>query len=270
MAVRTGPVLVSSVLAAVLVLGGQQAGHAQQEAAAPDAGETTEAPPRSGPRTIRVGVEFAKVSKLDLGEETYHGELWVSLSWPEEDGPYRSPLMGELAFPNARTTQVEVLYERPGFRSLQVKGDFVGRVDLEPFPFDTQSLVVVVQDATANSEEVLLAVDKETTGIDVDHIRLPGWAIGKVEAKVEQVAWEADKGQKFSTATFQVPIRRLRLASGLKFLMPVLFLVLVSSLALLLRVESAITRVSMGTATLLASVMFHLSYTTAIPPVWAT
>ncbi len=72
--------------------------------------------------------------------------------------------------------------------------------------------------------------------------------------------------QDFSIYTFHLTVHRVRLASILKSLMPPFFIVLVSSLGLLLRPKSITNRLGMGTAGLLSAVMFHISATSSLPP----
>lgn len=204
---------------------------------------------------------MARVSKLDLGVGTHNADLLVTLSWPIEDGDYT----GKVIFANGRDLKVEEVANEPGLRMLNVSGEFLDMIDLSAFPFDAHRLDVIVQDEQATVDEVVFEVDAASTAVDNPTNTLAGWLVEGVEPVLEVVD-QREGVAGTSSAVFSLNISRITLASVMKYQLPVYFMIFVSSLALLLRPASVVTRISMGTATLLAAVMFHLSSTSSLPP----
>ena len=162
---------------------------------------------------------------------------------------------------------VEKQEDTPTYKVFRIKGELTTNMDLHAFPFDRHQLEVVVEDKLLGDDSLRYAPDPARTSLHGDLV-LSGWRIDPTRARgtARSVAYPVF-GQSFSRYTFTVTLERPGLSAFLKGMLPALLIVLSGFLAMLMDPDKIAPRLNVTTAALIASLLFHMNQTSAIPPV---
>lgn len=209
-----------------------------------------------GSHTMRVGVEVASISKFELGPGAYNVEFYLSVHCDRE------PCKADLDVTNGKITGRDKIVDLPLEKEVKVKAELTGFIDLSEYPFDSHVLHISLVDRS-DPVGTRIELDKETTSIDSD-VKLAGWHVEGWSADVQ--AHKLDDHNTIYELEYGVLVKRPRLSAFMKTLLPVFFMVFVAGFTLLLKPKSAAGRLTTCTAGLMSVVMFHLSATSALPP----
>ena len=163
------------------------------QGAPPDA--VTEAvaasPAPGGPAKVVVGAYINDIQELDFKSNSYAIDLYVWFRWtPAADfDPSKS-----MEFMNRYASDSNIrdeLYDKPKpmpdgsvYSIIRYQGQFSTKFQLEKYPFDTQALLVVMEDTVAAAHAQVYVPDpKDAVTINPD-ITLPGFKIGKPELRI--------------------------------------------------------------------------------------
>jgi hypothetical protein len=232
---------------------------ATETAAAPK----TEPAAAGAPQVVQVGVSLTNVGKLDLATGTYNVEFYLTFTCP----PGVTDCSTKFELASGIVTKSEPVPDEtptPGKSVFRVKADMTEDLDLSEYPLDEHELTISFTHPTEDATKLVYAVDKDDTSVG-DSVKLAGFHITDSGAAVETKKFDG-VDENFSVYTFHITAQRVRLSSYLKGFLPPFFIVLVSCLGLVLRAKSITNRLTMGTAGLLSAVMFHISSTSALPP----
>lgn len=209
---------------------------------------------------VKTALYVTRIEKIDFAAGTFSVEFYLTLTCLEA-GVWCPK---EFAVESGEVTKLEVVDEAPGFRVYRVKADINNEFDLSQYPLDQHNLPIEITHPTATAEELEFVIDEENSDVR-NTVKVVGFHDIDFGLDVGQ---RHDEGRNADIPFFLLEpmVRRVQLASVMKGLMPPLFIVLVSSLGLLLRVKSVTNRIGMGTAGLLSAVMFHISFTSSLPP----
>jgi PAS domain-containing protein len=100
------------------------------------------------------------------------------------------------------------------------------RFDLRAFPFDSQTLRLVVESARWPSPDLVLIVDEATTGFAAD-FAMQEWRIERVSSRVEEVAGVRHPSP-FSRFNFEIEVQRRAGFYLWKVMLPILIIVAIS------------------------------------------
>ena len=208
------------------------------------------------PQKLKVGIEIAALSKLELGPGTFNAEFYVTIDCERE------PCKPDLDVANGRITGKEKLVEEKLHKELKLKAELNGYVDLSEYPFDKHVLSIELVDK-ADPLEVILELEPKETKVASD-VKLAGWAVDRWAAAVEK--HPVAPGVDVHTLVFGVEVSRPRVAAIFKTFVPAFFMIFVMGFTLLLKPKSAAGRLTAATGALMTVVMFHLSSTSSLPP----
>ena len=141
-----------------------------------------------------------------------------------------------------------------------VQGTFSFEVDLSEYPFDNQTLPLLIQDSydsAANLQWKISDSKPHASGID-SHLAFSGWAY-------DANSWEESLSQRynpillenFSTYVFKFLIKRPQTVGFIKGLLPPLFIVLVICASFSLPAKEMGSRIWIGGSLLISVVLFH-------------
>ena len=185
----------------------------------------------SGPTEVRVGALVNDIQQLDLQSHSYNVDLYMWFKWDNPDiDPSRT-----FEFMNAfelwghiLTYESEEPLELPDGSLYQVvrnQGKFNAKLPLGRYPFDTQDLVVAVENTTADNTEVVFVPDRRPIALSED-LTLPGWKFEKPSLEVIGNRYVTDFGDPtaddpvYSRVVIKVPVIRPRGPYATKLLLP--------------------------------------------------
>ncbi|MGV3621059.1 MAG: ABC transporter substrate-binding protein, partial [Archangium sp.] len=214
---------------------------------------------------------MSDVSDFALKDGHFKADLRVWVKWRGE------PVVPEITFENLAEldSKDEMGFEHDGaWHSAQwrVQGTFRGDFPVHSFPFDTQTLPVVI--GLEDTGGVLIP-DLGASGMS-PAFSITGWSYEPFfQARTDIKQFGSDLGSiphegksaKLRRATFMVEMHRPFGPYVLKFALPLSLILLMALLALFLPGDRIDVRSSMGITALLACIAFHYTQADTLPDV---
>jgi len=229
-------------------------------AAEPPVAPAEEVAARPTPQTVQLGIFILSIGKFDISTGSYTVDFYMTLQSTQPLGD------AELEFSNGRAV-FELMEKRNGDRErfYRVLANLNTNIDLRRYPLDEQVLPIILEHKTRTTKDFLLQVHDAQTGVDPD-VKFVGWDLGNVTPRVLDHHY-AIYNETYSQYHLDVHIKRIRLPATLKTFLPILCFLVIIFLSMMVTLEKVDNRLSMGIGVLIASVMFHVSLSNAIPPV---
>jgi hypothetical protein len=274
---RTTALLVVSGLAQVLNASPQET---------PTRIVNTERPDPPGVATrVQVGVAWIDVMRIDDAEQIFRAYLYASMSWRD---PRLALTSGE---PRAATRIFgldEIWHPRPVFVNrrqverldtdvLQVDaegnvlleqrviGEFSSQFDVRDFPFDGQSLSVIVASTRYGPEEVVFERDRDREG-RLPRFSLVGWDIGAMEGGSQSLAVLGEIRPR-AGYRFQLQVQRRPRSQVVKVLIPMGLIVFMAWTVFWLDPSQLGPQLGVATASVISFVAFQIKLQEMLPGV---
>ncbi len=230
-------------------------------------------------KQVTVGMYINDVQAIDLRTHSYGVDFYLWFRWQGEDW---NPVDGyELMNTFDPEGHVEtLLYDEPQpqpdgsfYQIIRHQGLFSAKFPVNRYPFDSQSLLVVIEDAEEGSETLRYVADSEPLTLN-DEIKLPGYMIGAPFVTVRDKPYQTAFGDlaepdvsAYSRVEFILPITRPAASGILKTFIPVLLIVLAAAFALLLDPEHVEARIGLAITALLTLVAMQFTMQAGLPEV---
>ncbi|MFT3711331.1 MAG: ABC transporter substrate-binding protein [Archangium sp.] len=222
------------------------------------------------PRNVYVGAYLTDVSDFDLKAGRFKADLRVWAKWLGDGEP------PEITFENGEIdSKIDLGRDDDAeWHSVQwrVQGTFRGDFPLHAFPFDRQTLPVVLG---LDRTHGLLQPDLGASGMS-PHFSITGWSYEPYfSARVEERSFGSDLGSVAHEGQsavqrrtlFQVEMRRPFGPYLIKFALPLMLILLMALLGLFLPAERLDVRSALGITALLACIAFHYTQADTLPDV---
>lgn len=205
-----------TLLLALIAGLGMLASAAPAQASAPI---TTELRPAQAPAEARVAVVVTSLSKLNLDEGVFHAIFYLGITCIEECQDEDWDLVNANEYTSELTT-----VEGPT-KWWRVSGTFVFQPNLRLFPFDTQTLPIIIEHEDLSMEKLIFIPDQQASEVS-SLIGVPGWLIEPFSLTTSEHFF-VGFGETYSSLTFGLPVARSTVASITKYYIPlVIFIVL--------------------------------------------
>ena len=250
--------------------------------------------PKRPPAKVKVSIWLLNIGQYNLANGTFSVDFYLDVNLLDDAGHTcaddpKSPAcdddMGTLSleFMNGRGSGFQKAnIDEAGEKFYRVQAVLEAKVDLRNFPFDTHELPVFIEDtkrsATGDSKNRGLVLVKEdpkapgsATGYDPNDISVVGWQLYGGGPAVDTHSYPylndtSNKPEVYSRYNYTLQLGRPKGVSSVKAFMPVGCFLIVLLITTLFPVEKADARLTMNTAMLLASVMFHIALSNTLPP----
>ena len=230
------------------------------------------------PEVVRVGALINDVQQLDLQSHSYAVDIYLWFKWRNPDiDPSRTfeflnpfELWGTIR--QYAGVKPETLSGGRQYSSVHVQGKFNASLPLERYPFDTQNLVVEIEDKNKDESGLVYVPDKDPMAISKD-ITIPGWNIGDPTFEVVSNTYPTNFGDPrtgdatYSRVIIGLPVTRPAGTYALKLLLPILLVALTAALALSVHPQYVEGRIGIGITALLTLVALQLTATSGLPDV---
>jgi len=231
------------------------------------------------PRTVTVGVYINDIQAIDLRTHSYSIDFYLWFRWMGDDiDPSQGFELMNRFDPEAHVE--EMLYDEPKaqpdgslYQIVRHQGLFSSKFPVGRYPFDSQRLLISVEDVDAGAQVLQYVPDTDVLVLNPE-IELPGYQIqpAYVEFRDKPYATafgdlaEADTSA-YARAEFFVPIRRPVIAGIFKTFIPVLLIVLAAAFALLLDPTHVEARIGLAITALLTLVAMQFTMQAGLPEV---
>ncbi len=221
-------------------------------------------------KRVYAGVYLHDVTKFDQKDGVFDVDLELWAKWLGEFDP------NKLKLANAAEIERELIGEEVdgAWHSARwrVKGTLRGEFPLHRFPFDAQTIAVVLELPEVDGE---LVPDLAGSGMR-EHFSITGWNYEPSFAPhLQSETYRSDLGQIASEGKpttvrrvgFEVTLRRPLLLAGIKLFVPLLVILLVALVALFVHPRNLDVRSGVGVTALLACFAFQFAVADTMPNV---
>jgi len=274
--------LLASLIALALLAGvGSNASAQQAPATPPKVMEAIEAAPAPvKPTDVVVGAFINDIQELDFKTNNYIIDLYVWFRWknPELRPSKTMEFMNSFTSDDNRRND---LFEKPEalpdgtlYSIIRYQGHFSTKFPLEAYPFDTQTLRVMMEDTISGADSLVYVPDgKHPITLD-PVITLPGFTVGKPTMRIITNTYPTnfgdptvEKTEPYSRIVISIPVTRPVVAMSLKTFVPIVLIVVCASLVFFVRPRYVEGRIGLGITALLTLVALQLTATSGLPDV---
>lgn len=236
--------------------------------------------PAPSPAEIIVGAYINDIQQLDFKTNNYTVDLYVWFRWrsPDIDPSKSMEFMNRYASDdNLREDLLDTPKAMPDgslYSIIRYEGRFSTRLHLTKYPFDTQTLTVVMEDNITGAADQVYVPDGKTP-VTIAHITtLPGFKVGKPIMHITTKVYPTNFGditvasaEPYSRITLTIPVTRPVVAMAFKTFVPILLIVACASLVFFVRPRYVEGRIGLGITALLTLVALQLTATAPLPDV---
>lgn len=220
------------------------------------------------PVEVQVGVLAINFGNYDPNKGTYLLDFYLWFVWDVAAAPANfTPEKFE--FMNGRATAKDKIFDATndttGDREVwyRVQANLYSDPRFADYPYDTQTLEIVLEDAVNPSTALVYVPIEDGTGLD-ESFRVAGWRVEGVE--VTTAPKEYRFGETYDRYRFTITVSREPVSTSLKAFLPPAAFVLVAGLSFFFHPSKVAQRLTLGTSMLISAVLFHISQTLALPP----
>ena len=209
----------------------------------------------------KVGFMLETIEEFDIKKGAFAAHFFVSLT---SDTPM--PKI-DLRPTNGKIDEKEVLADLPTFKMWKMSGTFHVKPDLHAYPFDTQELVIELEDDSNGQDLLRLRTDVDHTFLDSD-FSVPGWDVAFLKGRI-LTHYYPDRFENddlyYSKYKFALGVKRFGTSAVFTVFVPALVIVMISLSGLWFPREELEVRCNATTPMLAAAVLFHFALMQELP-----
>lgn len=236
----------------------------------------------AAPEKVSIGMYVADIQEIDLQTHSYRLDLYLWFRWKDPSlDPSKSAEFINMFDPSdhVRTSLFEEPQKMPDgsyYMIIRDQGKFSSKFSLKKYPFDRQSLNIMVEDNIHEDSSFTYAADT-SAALPVTlntKIYLPGFDIGPAELNINNFTYPTNfgdlrttKSPAYSRATFSIPVERPWLATGLNIFLPVILVIICTALVFQIHPAYIEGRLGVVITALLTLVALQLTSASGLPEV---
>jgi hypothetical protein len=280
---RFAPFVVALLLAASTALA-QDAG-TDPPAPRVEEGIVDTAAPRSQPtsplvtpRPVYVGIYLNAIPSLDLEANRYLADFYLWFRWQGDDiDPSHSyefmnaieswnQLHAPIYVDDEGTAAADDLGEGWRYQVFHVQGYFGHAFDVRAYPFDSQEIVLMLEDTDAVVDDMIYVAD-DSTGILPPRFRIPGWEVGRVRTEIIEQSYPTNFGDTrrpsdedhYSRFRYSLRVTRPVVGYVATTLVPIGIVMLITMVMFLVHPRYFEGRLGLGITSLISAVALQLT-----------
>jgi hypothetical protein len=225
-------------------------------------------PPAAGATKISVGLYIISFGNYDANKGTYTMDFYIWFRWNASAAP-AGFTVEKFEFMNGRAGSKDRISDdynnSTGTREIwyRVQASLYSDPQFKQYPFDQQTLTIEFEDANLSASKLVYEPLKDESGLDPE-VKVAGWHLDSTDFSVSEKSYKW--GEQYSRATFELKISRGPTSTSIKTLLPPIVFCIVSGLSFFFPAGKIAQRIGLGTSMLISAVMFHISQTSALPP----
>jgi hypothetical protein len=275
-----------ALLAAAALLGFSTLGEVSESRAAEvgvttpsNAPSTTQHAFPAGPQDVVIGAYIVNIQAIDFETSSFTADFYLWMRWtnPNLHPDQHFEIMNASESWSAMNTPLEVgpIEQSDGslYHSFHYQGAFNFKANLTDYPFGTQVLPIIIEGTLSGDYAINFIPD--TTPVATDPgLTLPGFTVGAADLQTSVFQYVTDFGdvgnlvaESYSRTAISLPISHPIWSSGVKFLMPLILVVITASLIFLIPPRLGDARIGLGITGLLTLVAMESGVSNGLPNV---
>ena len=233
----------------------------------------------AAPDKVTVGAYINDIHELDFRSHTYSVDLYIWFRWKN---PNANPVKS-MEFMNRYSPtehQRDSLLETPKvmpdgtlYAIVREQGRFSSKFRLEKYPFDEQTLRIIFEDTVSPLALQSYAAQDMAISASPD-LTLPGYKMGQPRLIVSDNHYPTnfgdislDNAETYSRVSIEIPVSRPLLTVSIKTFVPILLILMSSTLVLFVRPVFVEGRIGLTITALLTLVALQLTASSSLPDV---
>ena len=236
--------------------------------------------PTPAPEKVIVGFYIQNIQKVDLATNSFSADFYVWLRWdnPDLNAPAGLEIMN--LFESWALTETEI-YEEPRKQPdgslvwlARYQGQFNSPLSVADYPFQKQTLRIVVENAIENSEQVVYVPDAEPVTMNPD-ITLAGYNFETPRAVFDTHTYPTSFGdvesaaadRTYARAVVEIPVTAPAVSGISKTILPLLIVLIAAALGVIIPASYVDSKVNVPITALIALVAMQFGVSSALPEV---
>jgi len=236
----------------------------------------------SAPLEVEIGMYILDLAKLDMKENEFFADFYIWYKWRNSSDTTWTPDNIEFmngSIQNASKLASETMTDGRQYASQRIKAKFRGRFNLHMYPFDGQTLPIVIEDSELIRDRMTFIVDssqgRPETWLD-GSVNIPDWQINGVQAYVDLHHYDTAFGlasqaqsqrQIYSRFSFTTRLQRYFIPHLIKFIIPLIVIAGMAYLVFWINAKEFEAQTGICVTALLSAVALHNSQADALPAV---
>lgn len=236
------------------------------------------------PRPVYVGIYLNDVPELDLDTNRYLVDFYLWFRWQGDDIDPSSTFefmnavesWDQLHAPVYTDDDGNALAEDLGdgwrYQVFHVQGKFGHPFDVRAYPFDSQEIVIALEDTDAVVEDMTYVADDGTLTLPPT-LAIPGWDLGEVRAEVIEQDYPTNFGDtrrpigedRYSRFRYSLRVARPVVGYAATTILPIAIVMLITMVMFLIHPKYFEGKLGLGITSLISAVALQLTTAGDLP-----
>jgi hypothetical protein len=210
----------------------------------------------------KVAILLNSIDDYDIKTGTFTADFFLSLTSHEP-----MPAINLVGSNGKLDEAKEVIADKPTFKLYRLSGKFKSPPSLRQYPFDAQSLKIVLEDDVHGIDQLRFSVDKERVQL-ARGFRAMGWTVTSVDGRTLSQSYpDRFEGDDlyYSRLIFTVNLDRFATSAAFKVFVPAFVIVVIALLGMWVPPNEMEVRSNAGAPMLAGAVLFHFALMQELP-----
>lgn len=233
-----------------------------------------------GPDTVVAGVYVSNIQSVDRTTNSFDADFYVWLRWSNPDIDPSAGIEIMNVYQSWALTQTPI-YDEPRLQPdgsrvwlVRYQGSFNAPLSLSDYPFEKQTLKIVIEDGDENIKHIVYVPDTDPIELD-PHITLAGYNFAQPRIQFGTNTYNSSFGEidktpedrTYTRITVEMPVSSPAVSGIVKIILPIIIVLVASGLGLIIPASYVDSKVNVPITALLALVAMHFVIATSLPEV---
>lgn len=231
------------------------------------------------PQKVTIGVYINDIQDITLASNSYTADIYVWLRWrnpaidPSATLEVMNPYGGDGVTLEPLLDEPKDTPDGAKYMAFRGQGTFSTKMNLQRYPFDVQTLTLEFEDAGSDAGDIEFVPDATAVTIDPE-IGIPGYVVKAPTMTIANHEYPTDFGESpealtssYSRVTVTVPVKREVLPLAIKIMMPIVIVILLTSLIYVLPARLEEARAGIAVTAMLTLMALQWTVTSNLPDV---
>lgn len=157
-------------------------------------GTASQSPAPPAPTSCSVGIYLVSLSDVNLRDGTCVADFWVWFRWLNADiRPLQTIEVIDGTIDTKTGESTKMLRDDYQYACHRLRATIRQKWNVSRFPLDTQRIVIALEDAVLEADQLILISDQSGSRIS-PAVSVPGWSLGTFAVRAETQAYETNYG----------------------------------------------------------------------------